>query len=1158
MRKIYALFLPLALAGSMAANAINTVNPTKAKRIATVKGAAPMHLSAGILNKSVQPMAFSDARSGAMITAPKAGNDPVLTQEAETFGYIGGPDGTYWMYTETVKARGYYYGSASFTVYDSDHKQAGTVNVEVPDTMSVNRIVMFGDVTTKLFDNDANTQEVLVELHAVGNASNNYTDSYITRVYRLDGTLVTEYNGSGMLVDEQVNSWTKYQRFILSYSDTEGDQYVNRFDVLRGPSYGQTEAYVEHSFTIDPELIVMSDLGAPLNVYFIDGKAYYTISHYAKPYVEGVDTTTYDQIYAKDNRYVVKSYDQYFQLQDSISVPLHCPANAMVRMASFGAMSSDDLSKNYFTEDGKLAYVVSFYDYFLSTDDYSYAFVVYNSKGDSVKTVCDNVVNTYQYMAEVKGQETQILFMQSIDGVEQVQMVDVPSCTKQTLFPATINGEQISTDINRYPKGNSYQYVMKMGTGDADADNNLIARLGWYNRDLTLDHYTSFNLGPNGQLFTPNLSESALNPYLFNTTDGLEYMYLAKIKRENSSTIDEYLRIADEQGNVIREWGPDDAKGALYSANLMVFEGQDKELVVVYYNQENGKYTLDYYPLPFTKFEKGGDGTAANPYLVATAGDLALMANEPDACYKLANNINMNAANKDWTPVASFSGSLDGDGYAISALSIESSDANAGLFGSLSPNAKVKNITFTAPTIILSANNQYVGLLAAQSVSDTISNVHVFGASIIDGTGSGSATTGGIVGRSSLYSLIEGCSFDGKINLPEATSVGGIVGELMTSSKVEASGVSGQFCVANTLGGIAGSIGSNGSSVSNCRADVTMRAENTVGGIVGDNSSRGGVSNNIARGTILADSPRWSGLSAAGIIGSLGSDWEHKDTVIVKNNVSAVTITTTGENVADTVAHAIVGWTIANELYEPGEKHYTDAGLADNYVVDSVTVLGKAVTSTDSKSVEGAKIAASELNKAFFTGLNYAFGKSIAEPWKGENGLPKLFFSDEALALILSDYALNIEEGNEKEFFAEVFGLTSDAIDVSSSDPSVADVELTPGENGMVSIRVIANKAGTATIKVEAGSLTAECKVVVSTPSSIANVAANGNMAVRFNGGNITVDGANAISVVALDGKTAVRAAGNTVATGRLAKGVYVVVATGDGGKKTTSKIVIK
>ena len=1155
MRKIYALFLPLALAGSMAANAINTVN---AKRIATVKGAAPMHLSAGILNKSTQSVAFSDARSGAMITTPKAASDPVLSQEAESFGYIGGTDGTYWMYTETVKARGYYYGSASFTVYDSNHQQVGTVNVDVPDTISVNRIMMFGDVTTKLFDNDDKTKEVLVELHAVGNASNNYTDSYITRVYHLDGTLAAEYKGSGMLVDEQVNSWTKYQRFILSYADTVGDQYINRFDVIKGPSYWDSIPQVEHSFTIDPELLVMSDLGAPINVYFIDGKAYYTISHYAKPYVEGVDTTTYDQIYAKDNRYVVKSYNSYFQLQDSISVPLNCPANAMVRMASFGAMSSDDLSENYFTSDGKLGYVVTFYDYFLSSDDYVYSFVVYDHNGDSVKTVCDNVVNTYQYLADVKDQESQILFMQSIDGVEQVQMVDVPSCTKQTLFPTTINGEQISTDINRYPKGDTYQYVMKMGTGDADDNNNLIARLGWYNRDLTLDHYTSFNLGPNGQLFTPNLSESALNPYLFNTTDSLEFMYLAKIKREGSTVIDEYLRIADAQGNVIREWGPDDAKGKLYSANLMAFEGQDKELVVVYYNEDNGKYTLDYYPLPFSKFEKGGDGTAANPYLVSTAGDLALIANEPAACYKLANNINMHAANKDWTPISSFSGSLDGNGYAISALSIESTDANAGLFGSLAPNAKVKDITFTDPTIILTSNNQYVGMLAAQAVTDTISNIHVVGASIIDGTDKGSATTGGIVGRASLYSLIKGCSFDGEINLPSASYIGGIVGELMTSSKVEASGASGQFDAATTLGGIVGSIGSEASSVSNCRADVNLHAKYTVGGIVGDNDSRGGVSNNIAKGTVLADAPRWGGLSAAGIIGSLGSDWTHKDTVIVKNNVSAVTVSTNEENASDTVAHAIVGWSIANEQYEPNEKHLADAGLADNYVVDTVTVLGKAVASTDDKSVEGAKIAASELNKAFFTGIDYAFGDSVAAPWKGENGLPKLFFSDDALALILSDYALNIEEGKEKEFFAEVFGLTPDDINASSSDPSVADVELTPSEGGIVRINVIANKAGTAIIKVEAGSLTAECKVVVSAPSGIANATVNGGMTIKFNGQNITVDGANAISVMTLDGKTAAQTAGNSVATGRLAKGVYVVVATANDGKKTTSKIVIK
>lgn len=1155
MRKIYALFLPLALAASVAANAINTVNT---KRIATVKGAAPMHLSASVINKSAQTVKFSDVRSGAMITAPTVDNNPVLTQEAESFGYIGGTDGTYWTYTQTVKARGYYYDSSSFTVYDSKHNAVGTINVEVPDTMSVNRIVMFGDVTTKLFDSNEKTKEVLVELHAVGNASNNYKDAYYTRVYQLDGSLLTEYAGSGMLVDEQINSWTQYQRFILSTADSVNGEYVDRFDVLRGPTYGKTEAYVEHTFTINPDLINMSDLGAPINVYFIDNRAYYTISHYAKPYVEGLDSTTFEQIYAKDNRYVVKSYDSYFQLQDSISVPLNCPSNAFIRMASFGAMSSDDLSKNYFTNDGKLAYVVSFYDYLLSSDDYAYSFVVYNSKGDSVKTVCDNVVNTYQYLADVKGYESQILFMQSIDGVEQVQMVDVPSCTKQTLFPATINGEQISTDINRYPNEGSYLYVMKMGSGDADDDNNLIARLGWYDRSLNLDHYTSFNLGPNGQLFTPNLSETALNPYLFNTTDDLEYMYLAKIKREDSSVIDEYLRITNEKGNVIREWGPDDTKGKLYSANLMAFDGQDKELVIVYYNEDNGKYTLDYYPLPFSKFEKGGDGSAEDPYMITTAGDLMLMANEPTANYKLANNINMNAANKNWNPIDQFSGSLDGDSYAISNLSIESTAFNAGLFGSLAPNAKVKNLTLADPTIIMTNNNQYVGVLAAQTTSDTISNVHIFNAKIVDNTGIGAAVTGGIVGRASLYSRIEGCSFDGSITLPKATSVGGIAGELFTSSEVTASNASGSIRASNALGGITGAINSSESSIRNCRTDVQLHADYAVGGVVGDNSSRGGITNNIAKGTILADDPHWSGLAAAGIIGSLGSDWTHKDTVIVKNNVSAMSISTTEDNESNKTAHAIVGWTIANETYEDGEKPYSEIGLADNYVVDTVTVLGKAVTSTDNKSVDGAKTAASELNKDFFTSHNYAFGKTITEPWQGENGLPKLFFCNEAVALVLSEYSVNLTENSNACIVATVYGSTPDDIYVASDDEDVADVELAPGDTNSVVITIFAHKAGSTNIKVAAGSLSTECMVVVSKPTGIDNVAVNEGMTVKFNGENITVDGANSISLIALDGKTVAKTSGNSVATGQLAKGVYAVVATGNGGKKTTSKVVIK
>ena len=1157
MSKFYNLILPLLLAGTLAGTlAANATNVLTGKMKAKPLGAAPLHLSSNMPDKGFGTPMLGDVRKGAMATAPKASDGPILTQETEAYGYIGSPDGTYWMYTQSYEANGYYYGSSTFTIYDGDHNVAGTIKVDVPDTLQVNQIALFGDVTSKLFDRDDASKEVLVELHAVGNASNNYADQYITRVYHLDGSFLLEFYGSGMLVNEQVNAWTKYQRFILSYAQEEDGMYVNRFDVIKAPGWNATTPTVEHSFAIDPELLVMSDLGAPINVYFIDGKAHYVLSHYAKPYVEGIDSTTYEQIYATDNRYIVKSYNEKFQLQDSLSVALNCPSGAFLRMASFGTMSSDDLSKNYFTNDGKLAYVVTFYDYMLSDDDYKYAFVVYDSKGDSVKTVCDNVVNTYQYLADVKGHETQVLFMQSIDGVEQVQMVDVPSCTKQTTFPAVLNGQQISTDINRCPKGDDYIYVMKMGTGDVDEDGNLIARLGWFNRDLSLDHYTIFNLGPRGQLFTPNMSNTLMSPYVFNTDDALEYLYIAKIKQENSTTIDTYFRIGDEQGNVIKEWGSDDAKGKLYSANLMTFDPLKPELVIVYLNQDTEKYTLEYYSLPFSKFSNGGDGTSDNPYVVSTTGDMMQVAVEPSACYKMANDIDLSTANQDWQPIDAFSGTFDGDGHALGNLSIETTSSNAGLFSSLSQGAKIKNLTIVGPVLNVTSDNQYAGVLAAQSVGDTISNIHVFDAAVNDATANTDAITGGIVGRAALYSLVDGCSFRGTINLPSASSVGGVAGELLTSSAIKASATKGQFTAANGLGGMVGSM-STGTSVSDCRADIQLHANHTVGGIVGDNGSRGGVANNVATGTILADAPRWRGLSAAGIIGYLGSDWTHKDTVVVKNNVSAVSVSTNSDNATDTVAHAIVGWTIANETYEAGEKHYYEVGLANNYVADTVTVLGKAVTSVNDKSVDGAKMAAADFKKVFFTDLDYAYGDNTTAPWKGNDGLPVLFFDNEPLALLLSSYSVSMEEKATASIMATVYGSTSETIDCASSDANVADVEINPLEGNKAEIRIIANKAGSATINITAGNVKVTCLVTVGAPSGIANVSANG-MGISFGNGSIVAEGASAMSVFSLDGKLAAQVAGNTVATGSMGKGVYVVVATGKGGMKTTSKIVIK
>lgn len=52
------------------------------------------------------------------------------------------------------------------------------------------------------YEENDNSIEAMVSIHAVGNAENNYQDRYITRAYHIDGSgIAYECEGNGMLFD---------------------------------------------------------------------------------------------------------------------------------------------------------------------------------------------------------------------------------------------------------------------------------------------------------------------------------------------------------------------------------------------------------------------------------------------------------------------------------------------------------------------------------------------------------------------------------------------------------------------------------------------------------------------------------------------------------------------------------------------------------------------------------------------------------------------------------------------------------------------------------------------------------------------------------------------------------------------------------------------
>ena len=136
-------------------------------------------------------------------------------------------------------------------------------------------------------------------------------------------------------------------------------------------------------------------------------------------------------------------------------------------------------------------------------------------------------------------------------------------------------------------------------------------------------------------------------------------------------------------------------------------------------------------------------------YQIGSAAELAWIANEVNAnrlgsvrmC--LTRSIDLNE--REWAPIGRihpFTGSLDGQGYAISRFHVTDGAQNSGLFGLVS-GATIQHVTLEKAA--LQDVNSYSGALIGRAASATLKNCHVRSSTI--SAASASVAVGGLVGQ---------------------------------------------------------------------------------------------------------------------------------------------------------------------------------------------------------------------------------------------------------------------------------------------------------------------------------------------------------------------------------------------------------------------------
>lgn len=217
----------------------------------------------------------------------------------------------------------------------------------------------------------------------------------------------------------------------------------------------------------------------------------------------------------------------------------------------------------------------------------------------------------------------------------------------------------------------------------------------------------------------------------------------------------------------------------------------------------------------------------SEPVLIHTEAELAAIENDLGGNYKLANNISLNG---EWTPIGSsqedmpfFTGILDGDGYTIKGLELNSSEEFCGMFMDIE-GGTVRNLG-----IELSA----AGIKSA-------------------------GTTGGLTGFLDSGGRIENCYVKGDITSDGGSAMGLLAGYVIDGT-ISRSYSEGNVSGDQQIGGLAGYV--DGGSIINCYSFANVSGNNSVGGLVGEYDG-GTVSNSyFGKGTV------YSGGAAGRLIG---------------------------------------------------------------------------------------------------------------------------------------------------------------------------------------------------------------------------------------------------------------------------------------------------
>ena len=420
---------------------------------------------------------------------------------------------------------------------------------------------------------------------------------------------------------------------------------------------------------------------------------------------------------------------------------------------------------------------------------------------------------------------------------------------------------------------------------------------------------------------------------------------------------------------------------------------------------------------PLARFQ--GSGTQRAPYLITSAEDLMALRDwvntaagtQQFAYWRQAADIDL-SAEANWTPIGKmvqdgvgssiyrFSGEYDGDGYAVTGLTITSAGAEAvGLFGNVS-RAVIRDLTVSGSIVHTNAAshsaNYGVGGIAGRAVglydpdiTNPDSSCAFIGCTSLVNI-QASSMVGGICGDTQTDVRFENCAYGGAIVLSmqsqysyDVYGTGGILGISQGNDVFTGCYNSGSIsCVKGdvSLGGIVG-YAANGAdtTISKCYntgaiSCATTSGSTGVGGIVGKRTNGYGADADEAMKMSIRDCFNLGQLTAAdggttgGIVGRCVSAAVDGSPIWTESNLSHVYA------LKGTADYVVRGVTLDGKVRNcPGES---DTAEMLRYQEDMAEELGDAFVTENGALLQPWQASTARYNVTF-VGYDGATGETI-------------------------------------------------------------------------------------------------------------------------------------------------------------------------------------